>query len=169
MDNFCEQLVKPQKTSSDIIKSIILVVSTILLCGISLVLVSAYSPIISFGLVALLIYFCVFIINNSKHEYEYIFTNGEMDVDKIIAQRKRKRILSIKARYFSNFGKFIDDNQKFSGTLVRADDKSGNNTYFADFKHTKLGNVRLVFSPNKKLIEELKHYIPRSIYSFRDE
>lgn len=39
-------------------------------------------------------------------EYEYIVTNGEMDIDKIIAKRRRKRLITVNARTFERFGPF---------------------------------------------------------------
>lgn len=36
------------------------------------------------------------LITNMSVEYEYIVTNGEMDIDKIIAKRRRKRLITVK-------------------------------------------------------------------------
>ena len=39
-------------------------------------------------------------------EFEYVLTNGDIDVDKIIAQRKRKRLVSVKCSSFEELGKY---------------------------------------------------------------
>ena len=38
---------------------------------------------------------CYFIIPKTDFEYEYLFVNGELDIDKIMAKSKRKRVKSL--------------------------------------------------------------------------
>ena len=99
MDVFVEQLVKRRRTSGDIVK--------IILCVLAILLVLMATPILIgiqyFGSIALLlcvglIYLLYNVLISVNLEYEYAFTNGALDIDKIIAARRRKRLTDLNAR-----------------------------------------------------------------------
>lgn len=99
MDVFVEQLVKRRRTSGDIVK--------IVLCVLAILLVIMATPILIgiqyFGSIALLlcvglIYLLYNVLISVNLEYEYAFTNGALDIDKIIAARRRKRLTDLNAR-----------------------------------------------------------------------
>ena len=111
MDNFAEQLVKKQQTSADRAKLIMIVAGGIILTvllAIGAVLMLG-RPLISFvGLIgaAALGYWTYFSAQSMQVEYEYTFTNGELDIDKIIAKSRRKAMLSVDVSKFTAFGKY---------------------------------------------------------------
>ena len=115
---------------------------------------------LSFGVVFL----GYFILSNMYYEFEYIVTNGELDVDKIIARKRRKRLVSVNAKNFTAFGQLTEDlnSEQIKTTLV-AHDGVKDNIFYAEFKDSTLGNTRLLFSPNEKVLSNLKPYIPRTI------
>jgi hypothetical protein len=47
-----------------------------------------------------LIYFGIRVATSRNVEYEYIVTNGDLDIDMIVAKRKRKRIFSANCKEF---------------------------------------------------------------------
>ena len=49
-----------------------------------------------------------FYVQNTDVEYEYTFTNGELDIDKIIAKKRRKSLVSVDISKFADFGKYED-------------------------------------------------------------
>ena len=49
-----------------------------------------------------------FAVQGSYVEYEYTFTNGELDVDKIVAKKKRTAMVSTDIKKFTAFGKYTD-------------------------------------------------------------
>lgn len=65
---------------------------------------------ISAALLIALGYLVYYLISMRNVEFEYAFTNGELDIDKIIAQRKRKRLFSANCRDFEAFGKLDSKN-----------------------------------------------------------
>jgi len=164
MNNFCEQIVIKKSDSSDMWKKFVVIIGTIL---VSLITFFFGAPIIglpfafmlSFG-VAFLGYF---ILSNMYYEFEYIVTNGELDVDKIIARKRRKRLVSVNAKNFTAFGQLTEDlnSEQIKTTLVAHDGVK--NIFYAEFKDSTLGNTRLLFSPNEKVLSNLKPYIPRTI------
>ena len=98
-------------------------------------------------------------------EYEYIFTNGELDIDKIIAQSKRKRLCSLSLNNISQIGIWDDDMElEQDSTMVLASDNSGEmKEFFINFKYRDYGETTLFFSPNDKLVNMMIPYLPREI------
>lgn len=164
MDTFIEQIVTKLPNTKDTILK--------LLIGFLAILVGAGAFILSgaFGMVAVgvllaggAIYGGFYLISGFDVEYEYIVTNGEIDIDKIIARRRRKRLLTAKISAFEKFGPIKSADILSKRTLVLAGSGSAEDDYYADFSHPKLGAVRLVFSPNEKVLESLKPYISRNV------
>lgn len=85
-----------------------------LFVALAIVLFLGISP-ISTILLIVLGYLVYYLISLRKIEYEYAFTNGELDIDKIIAQRKRKRVFSASCRDFEAFGKL--DSEKYTDEI----------------------------------------------------
>lgn len=164
-DMFNEQLVERKPNRSDVIKKI----GIILLGIILLVLVLGIPALESFQLpvIVVVIFAIVFFIRRMNIEYEYVFTNGELDVDKIINKSKRKHIVSIHVTKFmvmvpagnKDFAKEVETYSKLydfsSGTIKE-------NTYAAIYEAG--GNrVKIIFEPNDKMFAAIRSYIPRKI------
>jgi len=97
-------------------------------------------------------------------EYEYIFTNGSLDIDKIIGKRSRKRLVSAECENFTSFGMLKNAPAAADGiTTVLASDGTGEGEYYADFKHSSAGNVRLIFTPDEEMIKVITSAIPRPV------
>ncbi|MEG1887379.1 MAG: hypothetical protein RR177_04565, partial [Oscillospiraceae bacterium] len=97
-------------------------------------------------------------------EYEYILTNGEMDIDKITAKRKRKRTLSFKCSDVERMGKYSSGKYiggNFSKTFVFCN--LDENALFAIMRHDKLGNIMIVISPDDRISEGLAKFLPRQV------
>lgn len=92
MDDFyTEQLIKKQADSKDTLKKAGMIVLTIL----SVLLVFAIPVGIIFPVVMIVIDVLVF--SNMNVEYEYVFVNGDLDIDKIMNKSRRKRMFSVDA------------------------------------------------------------------------
>lgn len=90
MDDFyTEQLIKKQTGMKDLMIRALLVALTI---------VSVFAIFMfSFGLLitVILIIVDVIMFRSMNVEYEYLFVNGDLDIDKIMNKSKRKRLLSV--------------------------------------------------------------------------
>ena len=88
-DLYSELLVKKESTAKDGIMKYGLIVLTALavLAGIFV------NPLILLVAVVLGIA-CYFVIPKTDVEYEYLFVNGEFDIDMVMAKSKRKRVKS---------------------------------------------------------------------------
>ncbi|MBQ3162089.1 MAG: hypothetical protein IJC04_08190 [Oscillospiraceae bacterium] len=170
MDIFVEQIVKKAPNGKDTAKKVLIVLCTCLLAAV-LAFVMMFMP--AFSGVALLLLFGVmygsyYLITGIDVEYEYIVTNGEMDIDKIIAKRKRSRLITGKVSSFEAFGKYADaPDIDSSVTIVSAvgTSLSGVETeeWYADFTHPSAGKVRLIFSAEDKVIEAIRPFLPRQL------
>jgi len=169
MDNFAEQLVKKNETSSDRRRR-----AGIAVCGViitaAMVLMSFIQldkPVVAFlGMIlaAATGFGTFFLIQGSYVEYEYTFTNGELDIAKIIAKKKRVEMLSTEIRSFTDFGKYSEDMEESEDmTVVIASDNIASHEYYADFQHEEYGSTRLVFVPNEKMLEFIGRYLPAKL------
>jgi hypothetical protein len=102
-------------------------------------------------------------------EFEYIVTNGEMDVDKILGRRSRKRILSVDCRNFDILAPYKPDfrTEYESQSIVSRVDASSHpeapGRWFAVF-HAKDGKrTLLIFEPNEKMMDAFRKYIRSKI------
>ena len=172
MDNFAEQLVKKQLTGGERTKRMLLLVGGIVLttalAGFSLLMLGqGLIPFIGLVLAALTGYGTYFLVQNMYVEYEYTFTNGELDIDKIIAKKKRKSMLSVSVGKFKAFGRYGDDAPEETDdmTVVFATSNIASDEYYADFEHDAYGSTRLVFCPNENMLENMRRNLPRALKS----
>ena len=169
-DSFMEQVVKKTPTQRDKVLGIMVKVSAFALAMAliftAMAFESKFAPLAIFlGILA--IYFSFKLAKKLEIEYEYIFTNGELDIDKIIAQSKRKRLCSLSLNNISQIGIWDDDMEvEADSTMVLASDNSGKiKEFYMIFKHREYGDTTVFFSPNDRLIEMMLPYIPREIRS----
>lgn len=155
MDTYSEQLVKKTPTSSDGMKKIAVFGCGIALTAILVFLAFTVTTFILFA-VALVIYGIYWLLTGMNIEYEYIVTNGSIDIDKIISQRKRVTLLSVDVKDFTEFDTY--DNQPFDGTVYHAVGGECPLMY-ADFPDSQNGTSRLVFAPDEKTLECIKPYL----------
>ena len=99
-------------------------------------------------------------------EYEYAVTNGEMDVDKIIARRKRVHLITVSTAKFDAYGEMTDavpdDPDR---TIVLCSDNTGEGEYYADLETEEYGATRIIFTPNEAVQEAIKAALPRQLRS----
>lgn len=168
MDSFAEQLVKREDTSSDKMKKYLIYGGGIFIT-IALVILAVLKMGSTISIIMLLLaggagYLTYFLGTSTYVEYEYAFTNGELDIDKIIAKRKRVELLSADVRKFTAFGKYsedIDDSDDL--TTVISSDNIASHEYYADFECDKYGKTRLIFAPDEKILEYIMDFLPYSV------
>ena len=169
MDNFAEQLVKKNETSSDKTRRVMMIVVGILfsIALAVLALLQLGNPLVAllgFVLAVLSGYGTFNIVQNTYVEYEYAFTNGELDVDKIIAKKKRREMVSTNVRQFTDFGKYSDDLEETDDmTIIFATDNIASHEYYADFNDETVGSARLVFAPDERMLENIVKFLPAKL------
>lgn len=164
MDNFAEYMVKKRPDSSDNLKKIGIIALAAILCIVTTVL--AFLIKIPFILIitCALIYGAYFLLSNLSVEYEYAVTNGEVDVDKIIARRKRVHLITVQTADFEAFGPLTDDvPDDDSRTLVLCADNTSEGEYYADLTTEDYGETRIIFTPNQAVLEAIQAALPRKL------
>lgn len=158
-DFYTEQLVKKRKDGKDVLVNIILVILTLL--SVWAVMMMPLLIILPILMVAA----DIFILHRMDVEYEYIYINGDLDIDKVMHKEKRKHLFSVN----------INDMELLApeGSREIADYKvskvlnyCGNTT---DLSHYALiakqsGQlVKVLFEPNESLIEGVYLLAPRKV------
>ena len=166
MDSYCEYIVKKRNGGKELGLRALIIVAAIALFIIFMMLgfVMPNFSMITILLAAGSLYGGYILITNMSVEYEYIVTNGEMDIDKIIAKRRRKRLNTVNARTFERFGPFKESDhagETYSNRVYACTAPDDPGCYFAVLTHQTMGRILLVFSPNDKVLEHLKSYIPK--------
>lgn len=162
MDNYSEQLVVKLRSTSDTVRIVAVVLLTSLVAAglVFLALITGFLLLIFGGLAAFM--FGIWLISGMGVEYEYIITNTDLDIDKIIGKRKRKRMISIDLTRTVDFAP-ITGNTPECDVTVRAYSGADKDVHYLIAEHTDYGKVKLIFNPNQKTREAIALALPREL------
>ncbi len=159
MDTYIEYMVKRKKSTADIVTAVMFV-----LIGMGLIYFASFSvyisPVIMLFLVAGIIYGTYKFVVRINMEYEYTVTNYELDVEKIINKRTRKRVDSVNLRLIEDFGlcnspnemKYLED-KEYKKLIACESVKEG----YAFIAYTKEDRKKvLFFTPNQEIIDHIR-------------
>lgn len=165
MDTFFEQIVSIKKSGKAITIFLSVWLFAIVLCLFLLFfgysLIGPLAPILIIGIG----YGAWWLTSKLNIEYEYIVTNGTMDVDKIINKSSRQRVSSFelsKVERIEKYNPSLLQNVK-KENLVFACNRDDGDAYLlvASREDTKVNYI--VFAPNEKLREAIKKSLPKFI------
>lgn len=163
MDTYSEQLVARASTGADKAKKILISIGAILLATVLMwlsIVFGIYSLILLvFGVLGLGVY----LVSNMDVEYEYIITNNEMDVDKIIGRRKRKRMITLDLSAAEELAPYPTDKDIKVDATVHASTGYENDAHYLLVQHSSYGKVMLIFNPNKKTREAIMQEVPNQL------
>ncbi len=163
-DRFTEQLVKKQPSSADTAKKLALIIGMLLLMALTIFIAFTTGLFIILTITLALGYLGYFLLTGMSVEYEYTFTNGELDIDKILGQRKRQNLITVDASKFEDFGRVTADMpQKPDATLVLCSDNTGEDEYYADLTTEEYGETRIIFTPGEKMAGYIEEALPRNL------
>jgi hypothetical protein len=163
-DIFKEQLVSKKRTAKDGMITALVILAAILLVAASFLFIPQ-----AFVLVVIIVaYGAYWLVQRQNIEYEYSFTNGDLDIDKIINKSKRKRLISVSVKDFEAMAHVEDKDHshELSGFEKTLDFSSGeikSNTYAAVFMHNNQ-KVKMIFEPNEEILKGIFHLIPRKLH-----
>ncbi|NLC68975.1 MAG: hypothetical protein GX754_09420 [Clostridiaceae bacterium] len=165
MDSFLEKIVVRKKTGKDY-----LVVAGAILGGLVLFFVVQLVPFLSsffIIIVAAIVYLIYQVIIARYVEFEYIVTNGDLDIDKIIAKRRRKRIFSANCKDFDIVAKLKGgyNDRRISDVKNRIEAISSiesDNIYLVTLLY-KGEKTAVLFEPDERMLKAFKQYIPRKV------
>ena len=162
-DVFVEYMVAQRKTPKTTLLKALIVVAFIVLAPSFLMFSHLLGPLSFLGALFFVGggYCAYFFIISMNLEFEYTITNGEMDVDKIIAQRRRKRLMSIKLREVEAFGRYVPDehaNKNYESMIFACDCP-----FNPELWYCQKGRMLLVFNANDKMLDAIKKFLPGPI------
>ena len=165
MDNvYLEQMVRRESTPVDLLKRIGLILGVLLLNTIVLVLFAAGFPIV----LAVSCWFAFILWKRISREYEYIYTDGLLDVDCIYSRSNRRPMVSIDCKEFEVIAQA--GNEQFKHEFEKRYDKfldAGRggireNTWIA-ICNREGKTLKLYFEPKDEMLDAMKKYAPRVV------
>ena len=163
-DLYSELLVKKKQTAKDmVVKYGLIVLTVIMAIGGLLVNGLLLVPAVALGVA------CYFVIPKTDLEYEYLFVNGELDIDMIMSKSKRKRVKSIQlaeadlvAPLKSHRMDYYNGNQN----MKVLDFSSGNPEHKRFGVITRLdGNLcKIILEPDEALAQAMKNSAPSKVF-----
>ena len=169
MDFFNEWIVKRRKTAQDYMSvAITVMVAFMVLYGVVLqFMIAKYMYFIPIE-VALVVYIAYKIIASMNVEYEYSVTNGDLDIDRVISKKRRKKMVAVKLRDVEYFAPFEGEHIKVAEdiSIKRIIDASSSldapRLHFIIYYYNSVKTL-LLFEPTDEMIENFSHYVPRSL------
>ena len=159
-DYYTEQLVKRNAPASTILAKAALILLTVASVGLVLIIpVAIIAPII-------LICLDVFLFRSMDVEFEYLFVNGALDIDKIMAKSRRKKVFTMELNEMEVLAQGGSAELRPYQGLKTVDFSSGNR----DAKQYEMVIVqkgekkRVVFEPNSTILEGMKMLAPRKVF-----
>lgn len=163
-DIFNEQIVKKERTAADTVKSLAILSISIFVS----ILLTVFIPYIGIMLAVLVIWLGLTLVGRLKKEFEYAFTNGDLDIDVIFNKAKRKRIISIDSKRILGFQNIKSLHQLPKEAQKVVDCSSGLEsanlyalTYDVDHKKTIF-----LIEPNEQILKGIYAYAPKSVTGF---
>lgn len=165
MDSFVEQLVKKKKSGAQIAAIVATITITVLLLAVCILFLSILG---AFSVIAMAAigYGAWYLLTAQNIEYEYCITNGDIDIDRIVAQRKRSRIVSVGGHKIESAGRYVPE--KWAGrqvdrTVVAAPSDKEDNLYYFSYHSKKRGHTLVVFQPNDRVKETFRESLPKLV------
>lgn len=167
-DLYVEQLVEKEETKKNVFKKICIVV---IACVVSLMLSSQWlfkDPIHASPLIIVVALIASYFFKRLNIEYEYLFTNGTLDIDCIYNRSKRKNIFSAEVSEFVVMA-HIDDKEHFKGySALPVKDLSSGGVYGNTYMFITYYNeqkVKVIIEPNEQLLNAMMIYLtPRKLF-----
>ncbi len=170
-DIFVEQMVERKQTGKNLLIKIGIIIAAILVD-----IIFFFVPILNFFFLFALVLsglLAIRFIRGQSVEYEYAFTNGDLDIDKIMGKKMRKRVLNIDCKNFEIMAKMTEEYKAeySSGVITKTIDASSStaseNRWFARFIDSDGANTLLIFEPNEKVLNAMWRYIPGKLKGWR--
>lgn len=160
---FMEKIVKRKRTGADLAINIGIVVLAVV-AGIAAIL---FIPSIGLFLAAGIGYGAWYLLGQRNVEFEYALTNGELDIDRIVARRRRKRIFSAHAKEFEMVApqKSVYWSKEYRELKKVLDTTAGKEAEGVWFIVTPIGGTRgvVLFQPTPAMIDAMWHTNPRKV------
>jgi len=163
-ETYVECLVKGKKNTKAQIGQVALIILALLLVAAAFFLMKMWIMIFAvaagFG--------AYFVGGYTNVEYEYLYFDKEITIDRIYNQEKRKRvavyslekvevIAPIKSYHLDKFGKVSDKAKDYAVGVEEKPDKR----YIMFYE----GKEQVIFNPNEEMVKAMKNVAPRKVFN----
>lgn len=166
-DTFIEEAVKSQDTSAEKMKKYGSLALTIIFAVLTFIGVfTIISLILCIGFLIL----TIILMGNKNIEYEYDYTNGSLEIAKIIDNSKRKRILSVESSQIKLVAaEGTNESLRFGNVQLKeyncsANDSNRTNYIMVAHDEKKNADFKIIFNPSEKLLNAMKKYNRDVVY-----
>lgn len=156
-DAYAEWLVKRRDPSYAVpVKGLM-----ILILAASVFLALTTLPGILLAIAAAAATYLVFI--NLSVEFEYLFVEGDLSVDRILAKTRRKKVVECKKDEIQivapSDSYLLKDHEKSGMKVYDCSSKTGAKTYSLIFRRGS-ECIKVIFEPNERMLRSMRNYIP---------
>ncbi len=165
MDTFVEQLVKKKKSAGQILAIIGIILAAVFLLAVSIIFIGVVGAFAAFIIVGVF-YGAWYLLTAQNIEYEYCVTNGDIDIDRIIAQRKRQRIVSVSGKKIESAGHYVPEKwvgRQMDRTVIAAPSDREDNLYYFTYHSKKRGHTLVVFQPDDRVKDSFYEGLPKLV------
>ncbi|MBR5156382.1 MAG: hypothetical protein IKW59_01280 [Clostridia bacterium] len=172
MDVFLEYLLEKKSTMMDVLKKLGVVLAAFVLMIIVINILAMFGPLVTSYMplfLAGIVYFAYIVMRNFNLEYEYIFTNGDLDIDIIKSRKVRKRLTNLNTKQIEIMARKDNDVYKrdFESEAIAKKydavyDASKGDIFCVIYNVDGVRSM-LTFQPPEKLVEAMKKMNPRAV------
>lgn len=159
-DIYTEQLLKKQPAGKDKRIKFILIVLTL-----GVVVMTLGNPLWLLGIL-IMIGVDVWVFRSLNVEYEYLYINGNLDVDKIMSKSRRKKVFEMEINDLEVMALRGEAELKMYQGL-KAQDYSSGNTNSRQYEMIVIQNgekKRIIFEPNDVIVDGMRMLAPRKVH-----
>ncbi|MDD6491531.1 MAG: DUF6106 family protein [Firmicutes bacterium] len=160
-ETYVECLIKKKTPAYMTLLKILLIMLTVIFVVIGFILIPALLIGVAFGVIFYFVYM------NSELEYEYLYVDKELVIDKVMAKSKRKRVAvfhldqmeivaPVKSWHLDNFKNRKDKVFDYSSGEEKQPDRRY--VFFYD------GQKKVIFEPNEAMIKAMQMVAPRKVF-----
>ena len=160
-DTFVEELVVRKNGIVNLLLGLVIVVAAIAVAGVVWIVLPGIFP----AVLAIAVFGCYLGIKFQGVEYEYAFTNGDLDIDKIMAKRKRKKLVEINHKQICVMAPYTAEYEsetrgyQVSQVVDASPSKRASGRWFLIYTTDEGKYVFVVFQPSKRLREAMRKYM----------
>lgn len=164
-DVFVEEIVTRKSDMKSTLVKLGIILAGILLCVLSFWYIAIIFP-LCFMIVVV---GCYFLFKAQYVEYEYSFTNGALDIDKIMGKRRRKKLVETDNFNIKIMAPYTDEYESDATAFTIktkydcASMPNSSENWFIIFEEKDGSFGFIVFKPSQRLIEAMKQYLKKKL------
>lgn len=168
LDTFVEQIIVRKKTTAQVAMAVLTMAVASVLIVFSFLFLTPYAPMLLLPIGVAMWW----LLTGMNSEYEYCITNGDIDIDRIIARRKRERVVSVSLHKVETAGRY--DPAKWQGRsvdrrVVAAPSEKEEGLYCFSYRSKKRGHTLVIFQPDDRVKEAVRAGLPRLLQNEWDK